>query len=141
MNQLEDAIRLALEAHAGQLDRAGQPYILHPLHVMLQVEGQDAQITAVLHDVIEDSSLELADLAEKGFSPRVLEAIDLMTHREGVSYDNYVRGLNKNAIARQVKLADLAHNMDMRRMASPLTDRDLDRLARYRRAWAILKGA
>jgi (p)ppGpp synthase/HD superfamily hydrolase len=138
MNQLELAIKVALEAHEAQTDRQGLPYILHPLTVMQHVEGEEARITAVLHDVIEDSSLELSDLVDLGFSDGVLTAVDLMTHRENVSYDDYVRALKENETARQVKLADLAHNMDMRRMNSPLTQKDLDRLAKYRRAWAIL---
>ena len=141
MDELELALGVALEAHKGQLDRAGRPYILHPLTVMQHVDPGAAQVTAVLHDVIEDSEMTLADLEAVGFSAEVLEAVDLMTHREDVDYDDYVRALRDNPIARQVKLADLAHNMDIRRIAGPLDDSDCRRLAKYRRAWAILTGS
>lgn len=140
MDQLELALKVALKAHEGQLDRAGQPYILHPLTVMQHVDSAAARVTAVLHDVVEDSDKTLADLAKLGFDQEVLAAVDLLTHREGVPYDDYVRALKDNPIARQVKLADLAHNMDIRRMDSPLDKSDYERLAKYRRAWAILTG-
>lgn len=141
MNELELALSVALEAHKGQLDRSGRPYILHPLTVMQHVDPGPAQVTAVLHDAVEDSDMTLADLQELGFSAEVLEAVDLLTHREDVDYDDYVRALKDNPLARQVKLADLAHNMDIRRLGSPLDENDCRRLARYRRAWAILTGS
>lgn len=137
MNLTERAIQVALEAHRGQLDREGRPYILHPLHVMMQMDTEDERIAAVLHDVIEDSALTLADLRAEGFPEAALEAVDLMTHREEDSYGQYVRKLKPNPIARKIKMADLQHNMDIRRLGR-LEPKDLERLQKYRNAWKIL---
>lgn len=139
MSQLEKAIAVALQAHEGALDKSGKPYILHPLRLMMQMDTEDAQITAVLHDVIEDSDITLEELAEQGFSTNVLEALALLTHdKDSVAYADYIEGINGNALARQVKLADLDHNMDTRRLQAPLSERDLDRLKKYRLAWKTL---
>lgn len=138
MNQIERAIAIALEAHAGRVDRYGRPYILHPLAVMTAVEGEPAQMAAALHDVIEDSSMTLEALRAESFPEAVLEAVRLLTHDKAAqSYEDYVRALKPNAIARQVKLADLQHNMDIRRM-SAVTPEDAPRLEKYRRAWEML---
>lgn len=137
MKLLEKAIALALEVHQGQEDRYGHPYILHPLHVMSQMETETEMVAAVLHDVIEDSQMTLDDLREAGFPPDVLEAVDLMTHRPEDSYESYVRKLKPHPIARKIKLADLQHNMDVRRM-DHVQPEDAQRLEKYRRAWEIL---
>jgi len=138
MNLLEKAIQIALEAHAGATDKTGRPYILHPLHLMMQMETEEEMITAVLHDVVEDSSLELSDLEAVGFPESVLKALALLTHdAAAVPYDEYVAAIRGNALARRVKLADLAHNMDVRRLPT-LTEKDWGRLQKYRRAWAVL---
>lgn len=142
MNLLEKAIAVALRAHEGVLDKSGRPYILHPLHLMMQMESEEAQITAMLHDVVEDSDITLDELAEMGFPPAVLEAVDLLTHdSEAVDYAEYIEGLNGNALAQQVKLADLQHNMDSRRLPIPLRERDWERLQEYRLAWEILNNS
>jgi (p)ppGpp synthase/HD superfamily hydrolase len=138
MTLLERAIAIALEAHQGQTDRYGRPYILHPLHVMLQMDGEAEMMAAVLHDVLEDSALTLEALRDEGFPPAVLEAVRLLTHdAEKTSYQEYVRRLRPNPIAVKVKLADLRHNMDIRRM-DRVEERDAERLEKYRRAWEIL---
>lgn len=135
---IERAIAMALEAHQGQTDRYGRPYILHPLHVMLQMDGETEMMAAVLHDVLEDTALTFAALREAGFPPDVLEAVQLLTHDpETSSYEEYVRRLQQNPIAVKVKLADLRHNMDIRRM-DRVEERDAARLEKYRRAWEIL---
>jgi (p)ppGpp synthase/HD superfamily hydrolase len=139
---LEKAIAIALEAHEGVLDKSGKPYILHPLHLMMKMDSEEAQITAVLHDVVEDSEVTLDELAAVGFSKSVIEAVALLTHdKEAVPYQEYIEGINGNALARKVKLADLAHNMDSRRLPSPMTERDMQRLQEYRLAWETLTGA
>lgn len=139
MNLLEKAITVALEAHEGVLDKSGQPYILHPLHLMMQMETEEAQITAVLHDVVEDSDMTLEDLAGLGFPATVIEALALLTHdKESVAYAEYIAGINGNTLARQIKLADLEHNMDSRRLPVPLSERDWERLQKYRVAWEAL---
>lgn len=141
MPLLETAISLAVEAHAGQKDKAGKPYILHPLRLMLQMETESEMITAALHDVVEDSDTSMEQLRELGFPPAVLEALQLLTHdSENVPYEAYVAAIKENQIARRVKLADLAHNMDVRRLPPPLTESDWRRLNKYRLAWKMLSG-
>ena len=136
-NLLEQAIALAVNAHAGQIDKAGNPYILHPLQLMLQMETEEERITAVLHDIVEDTAVTLDDLTQHGFPTNILNALCLLTHDPAVPYDDYILQFKANSLARRVKLADLAHNMDIRRLKNP-TDKDWARLAKYRRAWDML---
>ena len=132
---LDRAITLAVAAHAGQTDRAGQPYILHPLRVMLAVEHPDERIVAVLHDVVEDSAVTLDDLAKVGFSATVIEAIDSVTKREGESYPQFVARAGQNMIGRTVKLADLRDNSDLNRIGQQnMTEADWDRHLKYTKA-------
>jgi len=139
---LADAVALAARVHREQRDKAGMPYILHPLRLMLRQESEEAQIVAVLHDVLEDSPdtgapVTCADLREMGFGEDVVRAIDALTKREGESYDDFIDRLASNPLARQVKMADLEDNMDPRRLAS-LGGPDLERIAKYHRAWVRL---
>lgn len=135
---LEKAIAIAVRAHAGHVDRYGQPYILHPLHLMMQMDSPAARMVAVLHDVVEDTEVTLADLQAAGFPAEVLEAVSLLTHdREQVPYEAYVAGIKPHPLARKVKLADLQHNMDIRRLPH-LEPKDLERLQKYHRAWLTL---
>ena len=139
MSLLETAIRVALDAHEGAKTFSGRPYILHPLHIMLQMSNEDEMITAVLYDVVEDSSITVDELATMGFSEAILTALTLLTHdSNAVSYEEYILALKHNSLACRVKMADLTHNMDIRRLPSPIRKRDLERLEDYRRAWEIL---
>ena len=139
MHLVEKAIALAVEAHAGEVDKQGKPYILHPLRLMMQMETAEEMITAVLHDVVEDTALTLEDLRQQGFPEGVLEALSLLTHdTASTSYEEYVAAIKPNPLARKVKLADLAHNMDVRRLPE-MGLKDYGRLEKYRRAWEILK--
>jgi (p)ppGpp synthase/HD superfamily hydrolase len=139
MDLLEKAITVALEAHEGIVTRSGRPYILHPLRLMLQMDSEDEMITAVLHDVVEDSNFTLDDLDAMGFPDVVLEALGHLTHdKDRVNYEEYIQGIKSNPLAVRRKLADLTHNMDIRRLPSPLNERDLKRLQKYRRAWKTL---
>ena len=113
---LEDAISLAAQAHKGQRDKAGQPYILHVLRVMLRQSDETARIAGVLHDVVEDTGITLAFLRADGYSGAVCEAIDCLTRRPGESYDAAITRVAGNETARQVKLADLEDNMSPDRM-------------------------
>ena len=135
---LEDAIRLAVEAHRGQLDKFGQPYVLHPFRVMLRLTTETERIVGVLHDVIEDTATTVDDLRQMGYSEEILQALDGVTKREGESYEDFVQRSKGNPISRRVKLADLEDNMDIRRLPA-VTARDLERLARYRKAWTVLQ--
>jgi (p)ppGpp synthase/HD superfamily hydrolase len=135
---LEDAIALAVEAHRGQRDKAGQTYILHPLRVMLRLETETERMVAVLHDVVEDSPWTLERLRGLGYPEEVLGALDCLTKREGETYEAFIERVRPHPLARRVKLADLEDNMDVRRLPA-VTARDAERLARYRAAWARLK--
>src|SRR5262245_5374809 len=138
MPTLEDAIRLAVEAHQGQRDKVGQPYILHPLRVMFRLTTDEERIVGVLHDVVEDTKYTFDDLRRMAYSENILEALDGVTRRDGESYEEFVLRSKENPISRKVKLADLEDNMDPKRMAG-VTEKDMERLVRYRKAWAVLE--
>jgi (p)ppGpp synthase/HD superfamily hydrolase len=137
MATLERAIALAATAHAGQVDKAGQPYILHPLRVMLRVVSEHERIAAVLHDVVEDTSVTLQVLVEEGFAPEVVAAVEALTKRPGESRMQAAERAAANPVARVVKLSDNAENMDLSRIANP-TDRDHARLEEYKLVREIL---
>ena len=137
MATLEKAVEIAARAHSGQVDKAGQPYILHPLRLMLSLPGADERIAAVLHDVVEDTPVTLSDLASNGFSEAVLSAVALLTHDPAVAYFDYVRLVAAHPVARAVKMADLRDNLDISRISAP-SEKDIARLEKYREALAIL---
>ena len=152
MSTLERAIAIAATAHAGTKDKAGAPYILHPLRVMMRVESLEAKMVAVLHDVVEDcreKGWDFARLESEGFGPAVLAGLRAVTKQadeEGKHSDpgyeevylRFVRRAAADPIGRQVKIADLEDNADLSRIASP-TERDLQRVARYRRALELIR--
>lgn len=139
MNMLGRAIEIAATAHAGQTDKGGKPYILHPLWVMNKVRhlGEEFMIVAVLHDVIEDTKWELQDFIDEGFSQNVLLALNALTHAQGVNYDTYIKEISLNKIAKAVKLRDLEHNTKVTRLKG-LRKKDFDRLEKYHRAYTYL---
>lgn len=138
MPTLEDAIALAVEAHRGQRDKAGQTYILHPLRVMMRLETEAERMAAILHDVVEDTPYTLERLRALGYPEEVLGALDCLTKREGESYEAFIERVRPHPLARRVKLADLEDNMDVRRLPA-VGPKESERLARYRAAWARLK--
>ncbi len=138
---LERAIEIAVTAHRHQRQKNGLPYILHPLALMLRVDSVKGKMVAVLHDVVEDSSWTLAELEREGFPKEVLAALDCLTHREGESYEEYIDRISQNPLAVEVKLADLEDNMDITRLPAPLTEKDWQRLQKYRLAWERLRQA
>ena len=109
------AMVLAYNAHHGQVDKGGIPYIFHPIHLAESMDDEISTCVALLHDTVEDTELTLEALA-KEFPKEVVDAVALMTHEEGVDYFDYVRAIKKNPIAVKVKLADLAHNSDPTRV-------------------------
>jgi (p)ppGpp synthase/HD superfamily hydrolase len=135
----KEAMKLCFEAHKGQTDKSGIPYVFHPFHVAEQMPDENTTIVALLHDVIEDTSFTLQDLRDLGFDQDVLDALALMTHDKNVPYMDYVAKIKDNDIARTVKLADLRHNSDLSRLDT-VTDRDWERLARYAAAIRLLGG-
>lgn len=145
MSSLERAIALASAAHAGQVDKAGDPYILHPLRIMLRMRTDEERIAAVLHDVVEDTPITLEDLRRLAFAADVLDAVQALTKRpdeEGTDegYFRFVERAARHPVARSVKRADVEDNMDLSRIATP-TDKDRARIERYRHALEIISAA
>ena len=130
---LERAIELAVEHHKGQSDKAGKPYILHPLRVMMSVDKDDEKIVAVMHDIVEDTDITLDDLRNDGFSEQVISAIECVTKGEKEDYDSFIERISRNALAIQVKLADINDNMDLSRLSN-VTEKDLERVEKYKKA-------
>lgn len=126
--------------HAGTVDKAGQPYILHPLRVMLRLATEAERVVAILHDVVEDSEVTLDDLRAEGFSDEVVDAIDHVTRREGESYEAFIERIAPHPLARRVKVADLEDNMDVTRLVV-LDERGAERMQRYLRSWQRLRAA
>lgn len=131
--KLSRAIEIAVAAHDGQGDKAGAPYILHPLRVMLKMHTDEERIVAVLHDVVEDSDWTFDALRNEGFSLTIIAALACVTKQDGESYENFVQRAASNPIARRVKIADIEDNMDLSRIPNP-TDADYARLEKHRRA-------
>jgi (p)ppGpp synthase/HD superfamily hydrolase len=139
-NPLERAIALACEAHRRQTDKAGKPYILHPLRLMLRFSDTADQVVAVLHDVVEDSAITLDRLRELGFEPSIVAAIDCLTRRSGESYDAFIDRILADRLATRVKIRDIQDNLDLSRLPT-LSDEDLQRVAKYHRALSRLQAA
>lgn len=134
--KIKKAILLAYSAHEGQVDKGGYPYIFHPYHLAEQMETENETITAILHDVCEDSDITFEDLENEGFSEEVIIALKLLTREEDMDYMEYVKRLASNDIARKVKAADLIHNMDQSRTPQ---NSDMKRSDKYKKALNILK--
>lgn len=132
------AMKIAYEAHHGQYDKCGVPYIYHPVHLAEQMDDELSVCVALLHDVAEDTSITLEDLEKEGFDGEMLEALKLLTHAEGVPYMDYVKNIKTNSIAKKVKLADLRHNSDSTRLGV-LTEWDKAREEKYRSAIELLE--
>ena len=140
---LEDAVILAAESHRGQRDKGGQPYILHPLRVMHRLgpdASPEARMAALLHDVVEDGDVSLAELARRGFPAAVVAAVDSLTKRpeEEGDYFAAIARAGADPIARQVKIADLTDNLDLTRMTAD-SPGDVARVEKYRKALKMLQ--
>ena len=139
VGSLEHAIQLAVQCHAGQVDKGGAPYILHPLSVMRAVDGYKTKIAAVLHDVSEDTGIRPSSLEAAGFPLVSVIAIEILTHPRGEPYTDYIERVSQNRMATIVKVADLLDNMDFNRIKAPLTEDDEVRLDKYTRAFRMLQ--
>lgn len=137
---LEKAIRIAVHVHTGQFDKAGVPYILHPLRVMNGVKKVKEKIVAVLHDTIEDHPdlISLNLLRQEGFPEEILDALDSVTRREYETYEQFILRAKENEIGRKVKIVDLRDNSDLFRVHE-LEDKHLCLMKRYHRAMKILR--
>ena len=139
MSTLERAITIAATAHAGQIDKAGAPYILHPLRVMLRVSSEAERIVAVLHDVVEDcEGWSFERLLGEGYTPEIIDGLKSVTKVEGEVYEDFVKRAAAHPLGRRVKLADLTDNSDLSRISAP-TAKDHERIARYQKAIAYIQ--
>lgn len=119
MPNIEDAIELAVKAHRDQLDKAGAPYILHSLRVMMRMQTEKEQIVAVLHDVLEDTTVDLSLLKKMGYSDEVIEAIKCLTRQSTEPYSEYIERIKSNSLSLVVKIEDLTDNLDLQRIKRP----------------------
>jgi (p)ppGpp synthase/HD superfamily hydrolase len=139
---LERALALAVEAHEGHRTGGGRPYILHPLRVMARVETDAERIVAILHDTVENGGdrMSFARLRREGFAEEIVQAIDCLTRRDEEPYEDMIERIAPNTLARRVKLADLADNLDLLRQ-SELDQAEFEGLQMRLRAWHRLRGA
>ena len=131
------ALKLCFEAHKDQTDKTGLPYVFHPFHLAEQMEDEYTTVTALLHDVVEDTDYTLQDLQNMGYPDEVIQALTLLTHDDSSEYMDYVKRLKNNPIARAVKLADLKHNSDLSRY-DKIDGNAIKRTAKYKQAIEIL---
>lgn len=132
------ALKLCFEAHKDQKDKSGLPYVFHPFHIAEQMQDEESTVVALLHDVIEDTDYTTDDLKALGFCERIIEAIALLTHSPDVSYEDYLRGIKTNELAKKVKYADIMHNSDTTRL-DPGDTRAEYWKSKYKRALEILE--
>ena len=132
------AMNLAYNAHHGQFDKGGVPYIFHPIHLAEEMDDEVSTCVALLHDTVEDTAVTLEELAES-FPREIVEAVELLTHREGVEYFEYIRSIRADPVAVKVKLADLRHNGDPKRISNQGNAEK--RREKYAKAWKILTEA
>lgn len=130
------AMVIAYNAHTNQYDKAGVPYIYHPIHLAEQMNTELECIVALLHDVVEDTDITFDEL-EKDFSIEVVEILKLLTHDKNVDYMEYVKAIKKNPIAKKIKIADINHNSDETRL-DEITDKDIERRNKYKKALEFL---
>ena len=137
MSLVEKSLSIALKAYAGQKDKAGKTYILHPLRVMSKMETEEEMSVALLHDVIEDSEITAQDLSKAGIPARVVKAVQALTKKDGENYDQFVNRVLKNKLAAKIKKADIEDNINVLRLNS-VGPKDLERIAKYHKAWKKL---
>lgn len=135
------ALRICFDAHRDQVDKSGLPYVFHPFHLAEQMDSEHEVCVALLHDVMEDTSLTAEDLVAAGIPAAYVETCRLLTHWPGVDYLAYVDALKSDPVARKVKMADLRHNSDLSRLDHEPTPVDLTRLEKYQAALAVLEQA
>ncbi len=135
---IRKALKLSFEAHKDQLDKGSIPYVYHPFHLAEQMDTEDTVITALLHDVVEDTAYTLDDIRAMGFPDRIVEALALLTHDKDVPYMEYVSRIKENPIAKAVKLADLRHNSDLSRIDT-VNEKVLRRIEKYTEAIRLLE--
>lgn len=131
--KLIKAFFLCVIKHWKQKDKAGKRYIWHPIHVMLNVEGYNEKIVALLHDIVEDTDVTVSDLKNLKFSKEVIEAVDVITKKKDQEYFSYLKLIKGNSTAKKVKIEDLKHNSDLKRLRF-VTQKDMERVIKYKKA-------
>lgn len=131
--KLIKAFLLCMVKHWKQKDKAGKRYVWHPIHVMMNVKGYNEKIVALLHDIVEDTEVTVPDLKNLKFSKEVIEAVDVITKKKEQEYFSYLKSIKDNSIAKKVKIEDLKHNSDLKRLRS-ITQKDIDRAIKYKKA-------
>jgi (p)ppGpp synthase/HD superfamily hydrolase len=137
MTLIDKSLAIALRAHTGVKDKAGHAYILHPLRIMAKMTTDMEMSAALLHDVIEDSTITAADLLAEGIPEQVVTAVLCLTKQSNENYQDFVLRAKQNTIARKVKIADIEDNLNVLRI-SQLTEKDLARVVKYHAAWYFL---
>jgi len=135
---IAQALKIAQEAHAGQTDKAGQPYLRHLMRVMERVRSEEEKIVALLHDLLEDTPFTAEKLLSAGCPAHLVEAVRALTKKEGEAYADFIARAAQTPLARHVKLADLEDNLDLRRLPQ-LEHKDLERINKYLKAYHFLK--
>ncbi len=138
MSIIEKSLAIALKAHQGQVDKAGNPYILHPLRVMFKMDDELSMCAGVLHDVLEDSDLSEQTLTNEGVPAEIIEAVKCLTKREGEDYFEFIDHVKTNCIAIKVKKADIEDNLNLLRIPT-LSEKDVERIRKYHKAWKLLE--
>ena len=136
--QTKKALKLCFQAHRDQVDKSGMPYVFHPFHLAEQMTDEATTVTALLHDVVEDTDFTLNDLRAMGFPAAAVDAVAMMTHDPKVPYLEYVAKIRTNPVARAVKLADLRHNSDLSRLDT-VDEKALERVEKYKKAIRLLE--
>ena len=137
---LSNMLHIATNAHHGQFDKGGQPYILHVLKVMHYLKSDDEELNCIAlgHDLIEDTKISYAELREAGMTERVVKGIDALTKQRGQTLDEYKQVVFSNVDAMRVKLCDLRHNSDIRRLKG-ITEKDFERMKNYHQFYLEIK--
>ncbi|WES98729.1 phosphohydrolase [Chryseobacterium arthrosphaerae] len=130
LNLLEKAISIAVQAHAGQTDKSGKPYILHVLRVMMKGKSEDEMIGWILHDLVEDTDWTFEQLKEEGFPQHIIAALELVTRKDREKYSDFIQRISGNPLAVAIKLNDLDDNMNVNRL-NEVTVKDAERLSKY----------
>ena len=137
VTKLEQAIKVALEVHSGQVDKAGEIYLLHPLRLMFKFQTEDERIVAVMHDVVEDGEITLENLRLLGFSDSVVNAIDCLSRRKDEKYEDFISRISMDKLARKIKIEDIKDNLDLTRLGC-VGDKELKRIEKYHRSLKLL---
>lgn len=133
----EKAMQIAEKVHSGQVDKAGKPYIGHPVRVEMMCSRQEDRLVALLHDTVEDGDIASEYLLMVGFPQDVVDAVTSVSRKRGEDYFDFIQRCKANPIGRRVKIADLKDNMDITRL-NELTEKDIERLKKYHKAYKIL---